>query len=140
MDRERRLEGIAFAESDVLIDLADQVLETLDVTVTRGPTVGLLAVRVEEPFERLPFNFTEVTVSEAEVNANGHRGYAMVLGRDPEKALAGAIVDLAIECDHSTRSDIEAELTAALESEGERFRAEWSRVGATRVNLEEMAQ
>jgi alpha-D-ribose 1-methylphosphonate 5-triphosphate synthase subunit PhnG len=139
MDRERRLEGIAFAEATAVVELADAVLADLPVTVTRGPTVGLLAVRVEEPFERINFNFTEVTVSEAEVSANGQRGYAMVLGRQPEKALAGAILDAALECAHPASDDIEALLRDALAAEDARLAEEWSRVAPTRVNFEEMA-
>ena len=139
LSRERRLEGIALARPDVLIGLADGVLGELEVSVTRGPLVGLLAVRVEEPFERMPFNFTEVTVSEAEVSAGGRRGYAMVLGRQPEKALAGAILDAALECGHRDGPAIEAELRAALADETARLRAEWARVAPTRVAFEEMA-
>jgi alpha-D-ribose 1-methylphosphonate 5-triphosphate synthase subunit PhnG len=139
LTREERLEGIALAEPEVLIALADRVLEELDVTVTRGPLVGLLALRVEEPFERLPFNFSEVTVSEAEVSARGRRGYAMVLGRAPEKALAGAVLDAAIECGHRQTPLIEAELRDALADEAARRRWEWARVAPTRVTFEEMA-
>jgi alpha-D-ribose 1-methylphosphonate 5-triphosphate synthase subunit PhnG len=139
MDRERRCEGIALADAAVLVGLADAVLADLDVTVTRGPTVGLLAVRVEEPFERLTFNFTEVTVSEAEVSAGGQRGYAMVLGRRPEKALAGAILDAAIECGHPAASRIEAALRETLDGEDARLRDEWARVAPTQVSFEEMA-
>ena len=139
LSREQRLEGIALAAPEVLIDLADEVLETLDVAVTRGPVVGLLALRVEEPFERLLFNFTEVTVSEAEVSAEGRRGYAMVLGREPEKALAGAILDAALECGYADWSLIEAELRTALTNEDTRLREAWARVAPTRVAFEEMA-
>lgn len=139
LSREQRLEGIALAAPEVLIDLADQVLEELEVVVTRGPLVGLLALRVEEPFERIPFNFTEVTVSEAEVSADGRRGYAMVLGREPEKALAGAILDAALECDHADWLLIEAELRTALTNEDARLREAWARVAPTRVAFEEMA-
>jgi alpha-D-ribose 1-methylphosphonate 5-triphosphate synthase subunit PhnG len=96
-------------------------------------------VRVEEPFERLTFNFTEVTVSEAEVSAGGQRGYAMVLGRRPEKALAGAILDAAIECGHPAAARIEATLRVALAAEELRMEDEWARVAPTRVNFEEMA-
>jgi alpha-D-ribose 1-methylphosphonate 5-triphosphate synthase subunit PhnG len=139
LSREQRLEGIALAAPEVLIDLADAVLEELDVALTRGPLVGLLAVRVEEPFERVRFNFTEVTVSEAEVAVEGRRGYAMVLGRAPEKALAGAILDAALECGHADAPLIEAELRTALANEDARLRAAWARVAPTRVAFEEMA-
>lgn len=139
LDRERRLEAISLASLDVLEPLADEVLETLDVEVSRGPSVGLLMVRVEEPSERLRFNFTEVTVSEAEVTAAGQRGYAMVLGRAPEKALAGAILDLALETEHPASSAIERALQSALAGEAERQREDWARVAPTRVRFEEMA-
>jgi alpha-D-ribose 1-methylphosphonate 5-triphosphate synthase subunit PhnG len=139
MDRERRLEAISLASSGLLEDLADDVLQTLDVEVSRGPTVGLLMVRVEEPSERRRFNFTEVTVSEAEVTAACHRGYAMVMGRAPEKALAGAILDAAIEAGHPTSDTIEQHLAAVLRDETQRQAAAWERVSPTRVRFEEMA-
>lgn len=139
LDRERRLEAICLAPADLLEDLADQVLETLDVEVSRGPAVGLLMVRVEEPSERRRFNFTEVTVSEAEVSAAGERGYAMVIGREPAKALAGAILDVALETGHPSSGRIRAYLLAALADEEGRQADAWSRVEPTGVRFEEMA-
>jgi alpha-D-ribose 1-methylphosphonate 5-triphosphate synthase subunit PhnG len=138
MDRETRLEAISLSDSPVLEQLADQVLETLEVEVARGPAVGLLMVRIEEPAERLQFNFAEVTVSEAEVVAEGQRGYAMVMGRQPEKAIAGAILDLAVELGHPATPDIERRLSEALERESERRAALVARVEPTRVQFEEM--
>jgi alpha-D-ribose 1-methylphosphonate 5-triphosphate synthase subunit PhnG len=111
----------------------------MDVSVSRGPSVGLLMVRVEEPSERLPFNFTEVTVVEAEVSAAGHRGYAMVMGREPEKALAGAILDVAVEAGHPATAAIEDLLAGVLAAEQRRQDAARARVHPTRVRFEEMA-
>jgi alpha-D-ribose 1-methylphosphonate 5-triphosphate synthase subunit PhnG len=139
MEREQRLEAISLADQDDLEVLADEVLETLDIEVARGPSVGLLMVRAEEPSERLQFNFVEVTVSEAEVTARGQRGYAMVMGRYPEKALAGAILDVAVEVDHPTRPLIEETLRSALERDQVRRRELLARVAPTRVRFEEMA-
>ena len=138
MDREQRLEAISLADMEALEELADQVLQTLDVEVARGPAVGLLMVRAEEPSERTQFNFTEVTVSEAEVTAKGVRGYAMVMGRQPEKALAGAILDVASELDHEQRPAIEATLERYLVRESERKALMLARVAPTRVHFEEM--
>jgi alpha-D-ribose 1-methylphosphonate 5-triphosphate synthase subunit PhnG len=95
-------------------------------------------VRIEEPAERLQFNFTEVTVSEAEVTAGGQRGYAMVMGREVEKALAGAVLDLAIELNHPSTSVIESRLSEALEREEARRAALIARVEPSRVLFEEM--
>ena len=139
LEREKRLEAISLADTEVLVGLADQVLESLDVTVSRGPTIGLLMVRVEEPSERLPFNFAEVTVSEAEVVALGQRGYAMVMGRQPEKALAGAILDAAMETGHPHAAVIDGELRQAIDREEQRKQAAWARVAPTAVRFDEMA-
>jgi len=138
VDRETRLEAISLSDSAVLEGLADKVLETMAVEVARGPSVGLLMVRIEEPAERLQFNFTEVTVSEAEVTAGGQRGYAMVMGREAEKALAGAILDLALELRHATAPQIEQRLAEALDREAERRAALIASVEPTRVLFEEM--
>jgi alpha-D-ribose 1-methylphosphonate 5-triphosphate synthase subunit PhnG len=138
MEREERLEAISYTEREILEDLADRVLEDLAVEVSRGPSVGLLMVRAEEPSERLQFNVSEVTVSEAEVTANGQRGYAMVIGRQPEKALAGAVLDVALELGHPASSDIEQALRAGLVGEDRRRQAAVAGVAKTRVRFEEM--
>jgi phosphonate C-P lyase system protein PhnG len=139
MEREQRVEAISLAGADVLQGLADKVLETLEVEVARGPAVGLLMVRAEEPSERQQFNFTEVTVSEAEVTAHGHRGYAVVMGRKPEMALAGAILDVALELGHAESEQIEQALNLALARERDRKARLLATVESTRVRFEEMA-
>jgi alpha-D-ribose 1-methylphosphonate 5-triphosphate synthase subunit PhnG len=142
-DRDRRLEALGLADGAALIGLADRVLEDLPVTVTRGPSVGLLMVRVEEPSERRAFNFTEVTVTEAEVAAEtaagGERGYAMVMGRQPERALAAAVLDAALTVGHPVTAEIEALLREALAAEEQRRAAAWQEIAETRVAFEEMA-
>lgn len=137
MTREERFEAISILECETLVNLADQILETLDVEVTRGPTVGLLMVCHEEPVERLAFNLVEVTVTEAEVLSRGERGYAMVMGRNPERALAGAIVDVAIELGHSVSPKALELLRAGLQVEQDRWQEEWAEVAPTTVKFEE---
>lgn len=139
MDRERRVEAFSLAAAESLIELADEVLVDLDVTVTRGPNVGLVMVSAEEPSERLPFYLTEVTVSEAEVSVGSERGYAMVIGRVPEKALAGAVLDAALSIGHPASRRIADLLESVLSAESARRQESWQRVTQTRVQFEEMA-
>jgi alpha-D-ribose 1-methylphosphonate 5-triphosphate synthase subunit PhnG len=138
MEREARLQAIASADPDRLVALADDVLDTLEVEVTRGPTVGLLMVRVEEPLERLPFNFAEVTVSEAEVAVGQHRGYAMVVGKSLDRALAGAVVDVAIEANHPLTPRIEAFLAEAEKLAEQSWADRWAEIAPTRVRFEDV--
>ena len=139
LSRERRLEALGLADEATLVALADRVLETLPVEVSRGPQVGLLMVRVEEPSQGAVFNFAEVTVSEAEVTAvGGGRGYAMVMGRRPEQALAAAVLDAALEAGHEAAGDITAVLQGALGREERRQQVRWQQVRPTRVRFEEL--
>lgn len=138
MEREQRLEAVAGASQASLVDLADRVMQAMDVEVVYGPTVGLLMARAEDPGERLVFNFVEVTVTEAEVLAANHRGYALVIGRCPEKALAAAVLDAAVESGHPLTLDILTLLhraEAALRQERE---DRWARVAPTQVQFEDV--
>lgn len=138
MKREERLEAMSAADPAALIAIADEVLATFEVEVTRGPTVGLLMMRVEEPVQRLPFNFTEVTVSEAEVSAGPHRGYAMVMGRNPEHALAAAVLDAAVEAEHPLTPHILDALASARDNEARAWATRWARTAPTRVQFEDV--
>jgi alpha-D-ribose 1-methylphosphonate 5-triphosphate synthase subunit PhnG len=138
MQREARLEAMAQADADTIVTLADAVLTDFEVDVTRGPNVGLLMVRVEEPSERLPFNFTEVTVSEAEVAHGDHRGYAMVMGRALDHALAAAVLDAAVEADHPLTERILDVLALANDAADLSWAGRWAQVAPTRVRFEDV--
>ncbi len=140
MEREERLSALALADSESVVAVADKVLEDFDVEVSRGPTVGLLMVRMEEPSERLPFNFTEVTVSEAEVLAGDKRGYAMVMGRDPEKALAAAVLDAAAVSGHSLKEEIDALATTAVNNDEDEWKQRWSMVAPSIASFEDVTE
>ena len=45
MEREQLLEAVAGASEASLVELADRVMQTMDVEVVYGPTVGLLMAR-----------------------------------------------------------------------------------------------
>ena len=138
MNREERFEAISGADCGLLVRLADQVMESLEVDVIREPVVGLLMTRAEEPSERLPFNFVEVVVTEAEVIAGGERGYSMVMGRSPEKALAAAVLDAAVESGHTMSADIEGLLADEANAAGHRMQERWNAVAPTQVLFEDV--
>lgn len=140
MDRESRLEAMCMAESGEVVALADEVMQDFEVDVTRGPSTGLLMVRMEEPSERIAFNFTEVTVSEAEVSAGGQRGYAMVMGRDPEKALALAVLDAAAESSHHLSGRIEQLAQVAIERDEADWRQRWSLIAPSTASFEDVTE
>jgi alpha-D-ribose 1-methylphosphonate 5-triphosphate synthase subunit PhnG len=142
MDRNRRFEILAAAQGDPepLLALAEEVLlATGDArAVVTPPRVGMLMLRLREPVEGEAFNAGEVLVTEAQVALGGHQGYAMRLGRQPEVALAAAVLDAAVEAGHDLAPRILERLAALDRAERERQAAEWRRVAPTRVAFDEM--
>lgn len=139
MDRNERFEAIAVCAEDALAALAERVLAAgAHVAVLREPAPGMVMVRARESARRSLFNLGEVTVTEAEVELDGQRGYAMITGLHARQALAGAIVDAAAEALPPLRSEIEAVLAGALAHHDAVRAARWERVKGTRVQFDEI--
>ncbi len=140
LTREQRFEAIAAAEGTTLVAAADAVLARHAVTVLRPPTGGAVMMRAFETAEGSVFNLGEVSVTEAEVEIAGRRGYAMVMGFAPEHALAGAVIDAALEARVEQSDALGAVLRAAVAERAERMAAEWRRLAPTLVSFDEIPQ
>jgi len=91
---ELRYAGLSLADPAELALVAQRVLDNAaDVAVLAGPAAATRLVRFTESAHGQPFHPGEVVVSEATVTVNGHRGDGLVLGLDPERALAAALCD-----------------------------------------------
>lgn len=127
---------LARAEPARLKALAERLLETLgDIEVVTNRT-GLVMVPMRDTVENADFYLGEVLVSEAQIaDAAGHIGYGMVTGRDLERAMAMAVVDLAMAAGLGTD-----ETAALIADEGRRLTGlddeRMRRVEATRVEME----
>jgi len=71
-------------------------LEPLGIHVERNAT-GLVLLPMQDTVRGGPFLLGEVLVAEALVQVGSARGYAAVLGRDLEQALAVALLDAATQ-------------------------------------------
>lgn len=91
------LDILARARPERLKALAETLLDGMgDIAVITNRT-GLVMVPMRDTVENVDFHLGEVLVSEAHItDAAGHVGYGMVTGRDLERAMAMAVVDLRI--------------------------------------------
>lgn len=127
---------LARARPEGLKALAEQLLEQLgDITVIENRT-GLVMVPMRDTVENVDFHLGEVLVSQAHIaDATGRIGYGMVTGRDLERAMAMAVVDLAMAIDPAA-----APITQFMASERTHLArlddARMRRVEATRVEME----
>jgi len=141
--RNRRFEILAQADVPPLHTLAEAVLadeEHFPIHVVTPPRPGVLMLRLREPVRGTVFNAGEVLVTEAAVSLGGTPGYGMRLGREPETALAAAILDAAVAAGHPLSSRIAAFLGEQERDVRERDVAAWRGVAPTRVAFEEMHQ
>jgi alpha-D-ribose 1-methylphosphonate 5-triphosphate synthase subunit PhnG len=140
MDRTTRFEVLAQAPAAAMLELAEAVLAEADIVVTTAPRVGMVMLRLREPVDGAVFNAGEVLVTEAQVAWGDHRGYALRLGREPEAALAAAVLDVAVEAGHPLTPTLLAALTDMASAEQARQAMLWQAVAPTRVSFEEMQQ
>ena len=127
---------LARARPAPLKALAETLLEQLgDITVITNRT-GLVMVPMRDTVENVDFHLGEVLVSEAHIaDLAGRVGYGMITGRDLERAMAMAVVDLFLAVDPGTDTvmhflETEQLHLAALDE------AMMRRVEATRVEME----
>ncbi len=139
MNRDKRFELIARADSERICKIAERILADTAVEVIKKPVGGMIMMRFRDTAEKCIFNLGEVLVTEAEVRIGEELGYAIVMGRDPEAALAGAILDAAVGSGHP----LAPEIIDLLRSEEGRLKEElqktWSEVATTKVDFEVMA-
>jgi alpha-D-ribose 1-methylphosphonate 5-triphosphate synthase subunit PhnG len=147
MDRDRRVELLAVADADALVDLADRCLREIPgIVVTRPPEVGVMVLQVREPVESIRVQLADVLVSRAEAALGADRGWAMRLGDCATEALAAAICDTVAaaatssgDCSTTVLADEVGRLcTATADQIARASAAEWAELAETVVRFEEM--
>lgn len=135
-DRSDRFELIAGCDGATLARFANDVLEDdPPLSVRQDPRPQLVMQRVVEPVERRPFNLGEVVVTPAEVELDGHRGFAMLPGKAERAALSGAIVDAAVAGGHPLTEAITTELTDVATDRRASRRQAWAQSKHTAVDF-----
>jgi phosphonate C-P lyase system protein PhnG len=101
----RLSEALPVLKSVQVADLLDRLWSLGMFQVRRGPETGLVMYRVRDPFDT-EFHLGEVLLCETEVTLDGHSGWGMVSGDEPERALLLASVEAAQASGNSLMLDI----------------------------------
>jgi len=70
-----------------------------EIDIVKMPEAGLLMMAVKDSFET-DFYLGEILVTEAEVRYSNKKGYSMVMGDEPERAIAAAVADAVMRSDN----------------------------------------
>jgi alpha-D-ribose 1-methylphosphonate 5-triphosphate synthase subunit PhnG len=127
---------LAEARPERLKALAEEVLSGLgDIRVIDNRT-GLVMVPMRDTVKNVDFHLGEVLVSEAHIaDPEGHVGYGMTTGRDLERAMAMAVIDLFVAA-RGAGEKITAFLAEEDAHRAARDEERMRQVEATRVEME----
>lgn len=129
---------VAEGELEVLVTLAEELLQAAEIKVIQEPAASLVMMRALESVQGYPFNLGEVLITECVVEVNGVPGRGFALGDEPERALCLALFDAATRGNHPLTARIMAVLREEEDKIRRRERAEFSLVSRTRVEFEVM--
>jgi len=114
-------------------------LSTLEIKIIKGPEVGLLMVSVTDPFDT-DFHLGEALVTEAIVEYGGVSGYGMVMGDEPDRAVASAAVDAIARAAPAGMPEVDRILASERKKIEKAREKEEALVESTRVRFESMVR
>lgn len=111
-----------------------------EILMIKEPDKGLIMISVKDSFDT-PFHLGEILTTAAEVEYRGENGFGMVMGDDPEKALASAAVEAVLLSDNDLISEkIERMLRNQEKKLSAAKKKEQALLVETRVNFETMVK
>jgi alpha-D-ribose 1-methylphosphonate 5-triphosphate synthase subunit PhnG len=116
-----------------------KTLSTLEIKIIKGPEAGLLMVSVTDPFDT-DFHLGEALVTEAIVEYGGVSGYGMVMGDEPDRAVASAAVDAIARAAPAGMPEIDRILASERKKIEKAREREEALVESTRVRFESMVR
>ena len=117
-----------------------KLLVSEDIEITRPPRVGLTMMTVRDSLGT-DFHLGEVLTTEAEVLVSGERGYGLIVGEEPRKALVRAAADALLRSGRPVElcRQILDLLECARQRQREKQTSDAALIASTRVNFDLMA-
>ncbi len=110
------------------------------INIIKKPETGLLMMAAKDSFDT-DFYLGEILVTEAEVEYKRLKGYAMVMGNEPERALLAASVDAILQADNEDlKQKVIDFITIQARKIAESDEMEKRLIAKTKVNFETMVK
>jgi phosphonate C-P lyase system protein PhnG len=130
------LSGMAAAEMEALTD----ILGSVPVRIVRGPETGVIMARACDCFD-VEFCLGEVLVTTTEVDCDGIRGHATILGDEPMKSVIAATASAILKSTHQDCiCDIRRFVEKYMKKVMEICHKEALLTAATRVRFDSMSE
>jgi alpha-D-ribose 1-methylphosphonate 5-triphosphate synthase subunit PhnG len=113
----------------------EQLEESHVVRMVREPSICLTMIRAEDSVEGQEFFLGEAVTTECEVEVNGHSGYGLCLGEEPERAYCLAVADALIEAPQGPPAALDDFIAAAHQDLERAERVEFGQVMRSKVDF-----
>ncbi len=121
-----------------------QLLPTEEINILKKPETGLLMMAAKDSFNT-DFYLGEILITEAEVEYKGKKGYAMVIGDEPKRALLAAWVEAILQMEEGDlKDDLKQRIMNFISIQAQKIteadEMERRLIAKTRVNFETMVK
>jgi alpha-D-ribose 1-methylphosphonate 5-triphosphate synthase subunit PhnG len=106
-----------------------------NIKLLTGPRLGLVMLSVRESVAESTFYAGEILVTEVTLELAGRYGFGMVLGNDPRRALASALVDAALDLEGDGAAELRRELNDLESGIRQEQRQAFRAVASTKVDF-----
>jgi alpha-D-ribose 1-methylphosphonate 5-triphosphate synthase subunit PhnG len=125
---------------DNLTQLTDTLLTHYQPTLVKTPGICLTMIRAEDSVEKQEFYLGEALTTDCEVEINGHVGYGICLGDEPDRAYCMAVVEAVLAQNDAQTALIQTFLTQQAIIIGQAEETEFAHIMRTKVDFKLMEQ
>jgi alpha-D-ribose 1-methylphosphonate 5-triphosphate synthase subunit PhnG len=128
---------MANCPAEAAYSLGAKVAEEYSGTISllTGPRLGLAMLKVRESVAESTFYAGEILVTEVTLELASRYGFGMVLGNDPRRALAAALVDAALDLGGDVAAELRRELNELESGISQEQRQAFRAVASTKVDF-----
>ena len=136
MERKRLSRILGKSDTNALKEMAKPIMEKYQVKVIRKPAKTMVMIRMRETVARTQFYLGELLASEALVEVEGKKGFALLAGDDLDKVRYAAVIDGVLKTEAAEKEGILARLTELEQEIAKQEQREIRMHQATRVQFE----
>ncbi len=125
---------------DNLKQLTAQLLTQYEPSLVKAPGICLTMIRAEDSVEKQEFYLGEALTTDCEVAINGHIGYGICLGDEPDRAYCMAVVEAALSQNDAQTTLIQDFMTAQATIIRQQEEREFAHIMRTKVDFKLMEQ
>ncbi|WP_120003642.1 phosphonate C-P lyase system protein PhnG [Nesterenkonia muleiensis] len=138
-------EGLALAESQAVIEVADRIVAGAEsdgvvVHVVKPPETGIVVAQIREPLAQKRFILADVQTVQAEVEIAGVRGWSMRMGSDRHAAMASAVCEAEYFRNGPHRGQVQDLAAKTLRAREQKRAQQWRSLVPTIVEFEEVLE